>query len=62
MKSLNKDLGDENMDFLEYKNRIINSYSNSISIKEEDFLIDVLYDEKFEWKWFATNFRNANTI
>lgn len=50
-------LGDENMDFIEYKNRIISSYSNSISIKEEDFLIDVLYDEKFEWKWFATKLK-----
>ncbi|MCT4598808.1 MAG: hypothetical protein N4A50_13125 [Vallitalea sp.] len=50
------------MDYLEYKTRVINTFGNSININEKDYLVDVLYDEKFKLEWYATKLKMFSFI
>ncbi|TCT17232.1 hypothetical protein EDC18_101530 [Natranaerovirga pectinivora] len=50
------------MDYLEYSTKVKSRYNGSKSIEGKENLIDVLYDEKFEWKWFATKLKMFSFI
>lgn len=50
------------MNYNEYKDRVTDNYNNLLSAEIGDYKTDVMYDEKFECKWFATKFKMFSFI
>jgi len=45
------------MTFNEYKENIEKNFNNVLCEKIKNFSIDVMYSEKFDWKWIATKLK-----
>lgn len=50
------------MNYSEYKTKVTSNYNNLISINEKNYSIDVLYEERFKWKWMVTKLKMFSFI
>jgi hypothetical protein len=50
------------MNYNEYREMIMRNYTTMSNASIKDINVDILYDEKFEWKWIATKLKMFSFI